>query len=101
MTTYHRSPITNYPLAVSNSPADFRGVFRSDADALAVDSEGAGIARVMPAAIAVPVDVDDLARLVPWAGSMRTPLVPRGSGSSMPNGALGKGVIVDLSRWRR
>ena len=26
------------------------------------------------------------------------PLVPRGSGSSMPGGAIGDGVIVDLSR---
>jgi FAD/FMN-containing dehydrogenase len=28
------------------------------------------------------------------------PLIARGSGSSMPGGAIGDGVIVDLSRWR-
>jgi len=82
-------------------PADFRGVFRADADARAVYSEAAGIARVMPLAVAVPVDAGDLSALVRWAASTGTPLVPRGSGSSMPGGAIGDGVIVDLSRWNR
>lgn len=82
-------------------PSGFRGVFRADDDACAVYSEAAGIARVMPRAVAVPVDADDLSTLVKWASSTRTPLVPRGSGSSMPGGAIGDGVIVDLSRWRR
>src|SRR4029079_8889664 len=27
-------------------------------------------------------------------------LIARGSGSSMPGGVVGEGVIVDLSRWR-
>ena len=82
-------------------PVGFRGAFRADEDARAVYSEAAGIARVMPRAVAVPVDVDDLSALARWASSTRTPLVPRGSGSSMPGGAIGDGVIVDLSRWRQ
>ena len=63
-------------------------------------AEAAGIARVIPRAAAVPVDADDLSTLVRWAASEQVPLVPRGSGSSMPGGAIGDGVIVDLSRWR-
>ncbi len=86
--------------AALTPPSDFRGLFRADDDARGVYAEAAGIARVMPRAVAVPVDVDDLVRLVRWAGESRTPLVPRGSGSSMPGGAVGDGVIVDLSRWR-
>lgn len=82
-------------------PVGFRGVFRADDEARAVYSEAAGIARVMPRAVAVPLDVDDLSTLVRWASSTRTALVPRGSGSSMPGGAIGDGVIVDLSRWRQ
>jgi len=88
-------------MATLTSPDGFRGVFRADEDARAVYSEAAGIARVMPRAVAVPVDVDDLSALARWASSTRTPLVPRGSGSSMPGGAIGDGVIVDLSRWRQ
>ena len=79
-------------------PSNFRGVFRTDAGALAVYSEAAGIAQLLPIAVAVPVDADDAAALVRWAARERVPLVPRGSGSSMSGGAIGAGVIVDLSR---
>jgi FAD/FMN-containing dehydrogenase len=89
--------MTTLPFA----PAGFRGAFRADSDARAVYSEAAGIGRVMPLAVAVPLDVDDLSTLVRWASSTKTPLTARGSGSSMPGGAIGEGVIVDLSRWRR
>ena len=77
-------------------PPGFRGVFRADALACAVYSEAAGVARIMPRAVAVPEDADDLATLVRWASVVQVPLVPRGSGSSMANGAVGDGVIVDL-----
>ncbi|HEX4352860.1 MAG TPA: FAD-binding protein, partial [Polyangiales bacterium] len=51
--------------------------------------------------MAVPTDVDDLCVLVRWAAIEQAPLIPRGSGSSMPGGAIGEGLIVDLSRWRK
>lgn len=61
-------------------------------------AEGAGIARAIPAAVAVPADADDVAALVRWASASRTALIARGSGSGMAGGAVGPGVIVDLSR---
>ena len=79
-------------------PRGFRGIFRTDAEARAVYSEAAGIARVEPLAVAVPADARDVAALVQWAHATGTPLVPRGSGSSMAGAAIGAGVIVDLSR---
>jgi FAD/FMN-containing dehydrogenase len=81
-------------------PRGFRGVFRADPNALAVYSEAAGIQRITPKAIAVPEDVEDLVTLVNWAQREGTPLIPRGSGSSMSGGAIGPGAIVDLSRWK-
>lgn len=79
------------------APPGFRGVFRSDAEACAVYSEAAGIGRIVPSAVAVPVDADDVVTLVLWAAEARVPLTPRGAGSSMANGAIGHGVIVDLN----
>jgi len=76
----------------------FRGYFREDALARAVYSEAAGIGRSIPAAVAVPVDAEDVVALVKWAAETRTNLIPRGSGSSMSGGAIGPGVVVDLSR---
>jgi len=82
-------------------PPKFLGIFRADDDARAVYSESAGIGRALPLAVAVPNDADDLVELVRWASAECVPLIARGSGSSMPNGAIGEGVIVDLSRWRK
>ena len=81
-------------------PAGFRGVFRTDDEATAVYSEAAGIARIIPRAVAVPIDADDVCSIVRWAHANRVPLVPRGSGSGMAGGAIGDGVILDLSRLR-
>ena len=80
-------------MTASVRPDDFRGVFRIDAEARAVYSEAAGIASVMPHAVAVPVEADDVVALVRWAGREHAPLVPRCSGSSMAGGAIGDGVI--------
>ena len=46
-------------------PPGFRGVFRTDEAARAVYSEAAGIARIIPRAVAVPADEADVASLVP------------------------------------
>ncbi|HET9004785.1 MAG TPA: FAD-binding oxidoreductase [Gemmatimonadaceae bacterium] len=78
--------------------AGFRGVVRDDADARGAYAEAAGIQRRVPLAVAVPADVEDVVALVRWAAATRTPLVPRGSGSSMAGGAVGEGVVVDLTR---
>jgi FAD/FMN-containing dehydrogenase len=80
------------------TPPGFRGIFREDELARAVYSEAAGIARAMPTAVAVPVDAEDVVALVKWAAETRSSLIPRGSGSSMSGGAIGNGVILDLSR---
>ena len=85
-------------MPLTPAAAGFRGTFRDDLSARAVYSEAAGIARILPRAVAVPADAADTCALVRWATATRTPLVPRGSGSSMPGGAIGDGVIVDLSR---
>ena len=82
-------------------PSGFRGIYREDELARAVYSEAAGIGRAMPSAVAVPADDHDVAALVKWAAATKTPLVPRGSGSSMAGGAIGAGVIVDFSRLNR
>jgi len=79
-------------------PPGFRGPFRADDTARALYSEGAGIYRVLPVAVAVPQDVDDLVALVRWARESGTALVPRGAGSGMAGGNVGPGVVVDLTQ---
>ncbi len=78
-------------------PPTIRGVFRTDERARAAYAEGAGIYRILPTAVCLPADRQDLVSLVGWAAAHRVPLVPRGAGSAMGGGNVGEGVIVDLT----
>ncbi|HEU4697671.1 MAG TPA: FAD-binding oxidoreductase [Gemmatimonadales bacterium] len=78
-------------------PPGLRGVFRTDARARAAYAEGAGIFRIVPAAVCRPASVDDVVTLVRWAAEHRVPLVPRGAGSAMGGGNIGRGVVLDLT----
>ena len=77
-------------------------VLLTDPRVRAAYAEGAGVYRIVPAAVAVPRGVEELQQLVRWAGATGTALVPRGAGSGMAGGSVGRGVVVDLSqgfRW--
>lgn len=70
----------------------------TDLRSRAAYSEGAGIYRIVPAAVAVPRGVEELQQLVRWAGDSARHLVPRGAGSGMAGGSVGRDVVVDLSQ---
>jgi FAD/FMN-containing dehydrogenase len=72
--------------------------WRTDLPARAVYSEGAGIARVVPRAVRVVRSAEEVPAIVREARENGFPLIPRGSGSGMPGGAVGDGSILDLSR---
>jgi FAD/FMN-containing dehydrogenase len=78
-------------------PPPIRGIFRTDHRARAAYAEGAGIFRILPAAICVPRDREDVASLAHWASAHGVALVPRGAGSAMGGGNVGDGVVVDLT----
>jgi FAD/FMN-containing dehydrogenase len=81
---------------MSHTPA-LRGDYRTDQRTRQAYSEGAGIYRIVPAAVACPVDAEDVVELVGWARRHRQSLVPRGAGSAMGGGNVGDGIVVDLS----
>lgn len=78
-------------------PPPIRGLFRTDHRARAAYAEGAGIFRILPAAVCVPRDREDVASLAHWGSAHRIALVPRGAGSGMGGGNVGDGVVVDLT----
>jgi FAD/FMN-containing dehydrogenase len=82
-------------------PPPIRGLYRTDLRARAAYAEGAGIYRILPAAIAVPADRQDAVALVRWAAQHGAPLVPRGAGSAMGGGNVGEGTVVDLTALER
>jgi FAD/FMN-containing dehydrogenase len=77
-------------------PPAVRGIYRTDSRARAAYAEAAGIYRIVPQAVCLPADIDDLRHLIRWAAEHRTSLIPRGAGSAMGGGNVGEGVLVDL-----
>ncbi|HEY3012121.1 MAG TPA: FAD-binding oxidoreductase, partial [Gemmatimonadales bacterium] len=78
-------------------PPAIRGIYRTDSRARAAYAEAAGIYRILPLAVCLPTDLDDLRRIICWAADHRVTLTPRGAGSGMGGGNVGDGVIVDLT----
>jgi FAD/FMN-containing dehydrogenase len=74
----------------------FRGELLTDVARRTPFGDASGILRTLPDAVAVPADADDVAVLLRWASSHSVKLVPRGAGTGMPGGNVGRGVSVDL-----
>lgn len=55
--------------------------------------------RVRPEAIAFPKSVDDVRDILRSCSAFGIPVTTRGGGTSMAGNAVGRGVIIDLSRW--
>src|ERR1700755_395802 len=55
--------------------------------------------RELPLAVAVPKNIDDIRRLIDFARKERTSLIPRTAGTSLAEQVVGKGIIVDVSKY--
>lgn len=84
---------------------DLKGFFKGDLlfDDLsrALYSTDASLFQVLPLGVVVPRDEEDVQGLVRYAREHRVPLIARGAGTGIAGEALGRGLIVDLSRHFR
>ena len=55
--------------------------------------------RVAPRAVAFPRNARDVSRLVATCHRAGVPIVARGGGTSMAGNAIGRGVVLDMSRY--
>ena len=55
--------------------------------------------REMPLAVAVPKSVSDIKKLIHFAKTHHTSLIPRTAGTSLAGQVVGKGIIVDVSKY--
>lgn len=88
--------------APADPPPDFRGRFTESTDTRASFSRASGPVHLVPHAVASPLDEKDVQALVRWAANEEHPLVPRGAGTGMPGGNVGRGIAIDLAtsfRW--
>ncbi|HIG27728.1 MAG TPA: FAD-binding oxidoreductase [Verrucomicrobiales bacterium] len=61
----------------------------------------ASIYRIRPAAVAFPNGQNEAASAVEGAAAAGIPVVPRGAGTGLAGGALGKGLVIDYSKHNR
>ena len=54
--------------------------------------------REMPLAVAIPRNVDDIKKLINFAHTHKTSLIPRTAGTSLAGQVVGNGIIVDVSK---
>src|SRR5664279_4514425 len=54
--------------------------------------------REMPLAVAIPKSVSDLKKLIVFAATNHTSLIPRAAGTSLAGQVVGNGIIVDVSK---
>ncbi len=67
---------------------EWRIVYATDASAY----------REIPLAVALPKTIDDLRKLVNFARSEKTSLIPRTAGTSLAGQVVGNGIVVDVSK---
>ncbi|HXB45769.1 MAG TPA: FAD-linked oxidase C-terminal domain-containing protein [Puia sp.] len=54
--------------------------------------------REMPLAVAIPKSIDDIKKLIAFAHSNATSLIPRTAGTSLAGQVVGNGIVVDVSK---
>ena len=59
----------------------------------------ASVYRMKPSAVALPKNVNDLKHLIHFAKANNTSLIPRTAGTSLAGQVVGKGIVVDVSKY--
>ena len=59
-------------------------------------ASAAGPLSIQPTAVARPVDADDVSTMLCWASQHGESVVPRGAGTGMPGGNIGRGIALDI-----
>ena len=84
---------------------DLRGIVSGDVlcdDASrALYATDGSLFEVWPLAVVRPRTADDVAHVVRWAAEEKIPVHARGAGSSVAGLALGRGIVIDCSRYLR
>ncbi|MEO6456023.1 MAG: FAD-linked oxidase C-terminal domain-containing protein, partial [Ginsengibacter sp.] len=55
--------------------------------------------REIPLAVAIPKSVNDIKKIIAFAGFQNTSIIPRTAGTSLAGQVVGKGIVVDVSKY--
>ncbi|WP_285761322.1 FAD-binding and (Fe-S)-binding domain-containing protein [Nocardiopsis ansamitocini] len=74
------------------------GEVRTDSLTLGAYSSDASLYRILPSAVVMPRDADEVAATLHACAELGVPLTSRGAGTSVAGNAVGPGVVLDFSR---
>lgn len=77
-------------------PPGFAGGFLSEPGTVAPWATASGPFRALPRAVARPARIEDVVRVLDLATEQGSFVVPRGAGTGMPGGNVGRGIVLDL-----
>ena len=75
------------------------GELRTDRTALSLYATDASLFEIEPLAVALPRNASDVVRLAAYSADQGIPLIARGAGSGLAGGAIGRGIVIDFSRY--
>lgn len=78
---------------------EFDGELRIDSVSRKLYSTDASVYQEMPQAVAIPRSEADIQKLIRLARKCGTSLIPRTAGTSLSGQVVGKGIVVDVSRY--
>ncbi len=78
---------------------DLEGELYDDLTMRILYATDASAYREMPLAVVVPKSVDDIKKLIAFAHTQKTSLIPRTAGTSLAGQVVGDGIIVDVSKY--
>jgi FAD/FMN-containing dehydrogenase/Fe-S oxidoreductase len=84
---------------VSKIKSSISGEIKTDRITRVLYSTDASIHKIEPLGVVLPRTIDELETIVTLADQYQIPLIPRGSGSSLAGQSIGKGLIIDCSRY--
>ena len=79
--------------------AQLEGEFYDDEAMRILYATDASAYREMPLAVAIPKTTGDIKKLIAFADSEKTSLIPRAAGTSLAGQVVGNGIVVDVSKY--
>ena len=88
-----------FPEVVAELKRAITGEIRTDPVSRVLFSTDASIQKIEPLGVVFPRNIDELIPIVECCNKYHIPVIARGSGSGLAGQAVGRGLIIDCSRY--
>ncbi len=86
-------------MSINFETLSLKGELYTDETTRRLYATDASAYRELPLAVAVPKDNEDISKLIEFAKSHSTSLIPRTAGTSLAGQVVGDGIVVDVSKY--